>query len=284
MRFAPDATAPGATRPRAATRRFSTDDRATIGLDVLDAVPIWVKAGGWGLLGAASLVIGAAAAYLVRLGARTTAAIMSFGCGILISAVAYDLIFEGFQQAGIRPIVMGALAGAVAYAIANWVVSHHGGRHRKRSGPQQSASSGGGLAIDIGSLLDGVPESVVLGVSLLGGGGVSLPVFAAIFLSNFPEGLSSASGMKKAGRSKAYVFGLWIAITFVSGLAALAGAAFLGGAPPGVIALVQAVAAGALLTMVADTMIPEAVEGEHGIAGVLVVIGLLLAFALSHRG
>jgi ZIP family zinc transporter len=131
-------------------------------------------------------------------------------------------------------------------------------------------------------MLDGVPESIVLGVSLLGGGHISVPVFAAVFLSNFPEGLSSATGMKKAGRSKAYVFGLWSGIALLSGLAALLGAAFLGGSPAAVVALVQAVAAGALLTMVADTMIPEAVEGEHGAAGLLVVLGLLLAFALSH--
>ena len=247
-------------------------------------LPVWLLAGFWGLIGAFSLVIGAAVAYLTRLGVRTTAAIMSFGCGILISAVAYDLIFDGFRTAGFRPIVLGAVAGSVAYALANWLVMRSGGRHRKRSGhQQQKVEEGGGLAIAIGSMLDGIPESVVLGVSLLGGGGVSLPVFAAVFLSNFPEGLSSTSGMKKAGRSRAYVFGLWTAIALLSGLAALLGAAFLGGASPRVLALVQAIAAGALLTMVADTMIPEAVEGEHGAAGLLVVLGLLLAFCLSHR-
>ena len=252
---------------------------------MLDAVPIWARAGLWGLAGACSLVLGAALAWNVRLGTRWTAAIMSFGCGILISAVAYDLIFEGFRQAGIRPIVIGAICGSVAYAVANWLVSRQGARHRKRSGHQQKPrSEGGGLSIAIGSLLDGIPESIVLGVSLLGGGGVSVPVFAAVFLSNFPEGLSSAAGMKNAGRSKAYVFGLWSAIAVLSGLAALLGAALLGGAPAHVIALVQAVAAGALLTMVADTMIPEAVEGEHGTAGLLVVLGLLLAFTLSHSG
>lgn len=248
-------------------------------------LPIWLQAGFWGLLGAASLVIGAGVAYVARLGTRVTAGIMSFGCGILISAVAYDLIFEGFRAAGIRPIVLGAIGGSVAYAVANWLVSRHGARHRKRSGQQQTdASQGGGLAIAIGSMLDGIPESVVLGVSLLGGTGVSVPVFAAVFLSNFPEGLSSALGMKKAGRSRLYIFGLWTGIAVLSGLASLLGAAFLGDAPPRVLALVQAVAAGALLTMVADTMIPEAVEGEHGAAGLLVVLGLLVAFALSHRG
>jgi len=245
-------------------------------------VPVWLQAGLWGLLGASSLVVGAAVAYLARLGTRVAAAIMSFGCGVLISAVAYDLIFQGFRSAGIRPVVIGAVCGSLAYAAANWLVSRNGGRHRKRSGDQQASDSQGGMAIAIGSLLDGIPESVVLGVSLLGGAGVSLPVFAAVFLSNFPEGLSSATGMRKAGRSKLYVFGLWIGIAVLSGLAALAGAAFLGSAPARLIALVEAVAAGALLTMVSDTMIPEAVEGEHGVAGMLVVAGLLLAFTLSH--
>ncbi len=135
--------------------------------------------------------------------------------------------------------------------------------------------------IAIGSLLDGIPESVVLCVSLFAGGGVSLPMFAAIFLSNFPEGLTSALGMRKAGRSTIYIFALWCSIAVISGLASLAGAAFLGDAPPAVLALVNAVAAGALLTMVSDTMLPEAVEGEHGATGLLVVIGLLLAFAIS---
>lgn len=244
-------------------------------------LPIWLQAGIWGLLGAASLVVGAAVAYVGRLGTRITAGIMSFGCGVLMSAVAYDLIFDGFKRAGLWPIISGAIAGSIAYAVANWIVSSRGARHRKRSGHQQDSSASGGLAIAIGSLLDGIPESVVLGVSLLQGGGVSLPVFAAIFLSNFPEGLSSALGMRKAGRSAAYIFGLWVAIAVISGLASLAGAAFLGGAPAFVLALVNAVAAGALLTMVSDTMLPEAVEGEHGLTGLLVVTGLLLAFAIS---
>jgi ZIP family zinc transporter len=245
-------------------------------------LPAWLEAGFWGLLGGSSLVVGAAVAYVMDLGTRLTAAVMSFGCGILISAVAYDLIFEGFRSAGLEPIVIGAVAGSVAYAVANWAVSRFGARHRKRSGQQQDQSSTGGLAIAIGSLLDGIPESIVLGLSLLEGHGVSLPVFAAVFLSNFPEGLSSATGMKKVGRSKAYVFTLWSAIAVISGLAASAGAVLLQHSSPQAIALVQAVAAGALLTMVADTMLPEAVEGEHGSAGFLVVVGLLIAFALSH--
>jgi zinc transporter, ZIP family len=247
-------------------------------------MPIWLSAGLWGLLGASSLIIGAGLAFVLKLPRWATAGIMSFGCGVLISAVAYDLLEDGFQEGGILPIIGGAIAGSTAYAIADWLVSQKGGHHRKQSGEgeQEKASAGGGLAIAIGSLLDGIPESIVLGLGLLGGKGVSLAMLAAIFLSNFPEGLSSALGMKAAGRSKSYIFGLWIVIIVLSGAASLIGAAAFGGAPAQIVAAVNAVAAGALLTMVVNTMIPEAVEGEQKLTGVLVVVGLLVAFSLSN--
>ncbi|MTE01495.1 ZIP family zinc transporter [Paracoccus sp. YIM 132242] len=245
---------------------------------------LWQQAGLWGLLGGSALVIGAALACLVDLPRRVTAGIMAFGCGVLISAVAYDLLLEGYHQASIRPIVVGALAGSAAFALANRAVSRKA-PHRKRSGEQQlEAGEGGGLAIAVGSLLDGIPESVVLGVSLVGGDGISVAMLAAIFLSNLPEGLSSAAGMRKAGRGKTYVLGLWTGIALMSGIASALGAGLLGDAPPEVIATVGAVAAGALLTMIADTMIPEAVEVEGGMTGVLVVMGLLVAFTLSQGG
>ncbi len=245
-------------------------------------MPIWLEAGLWGLLGGSALVLGAAIAYLVNLPLRVTAGIMAFGCGVLISAVAYDLVLEAFDLADFWPILVGSTLGSAAYSLANWLIAN-GAWHRKRSGLQQPhESEGGGLAIAVGSLLDGIPESVVLGVSLLDQGGVSVAVLAAVFLSNLPEGLSSALGMKKAGRSAIYVFGLWTGIALMSGLAAAAGAALLGDASPALLATVSAVAAGGLLTMVTDTMIPEAVEGEGGLAGFLVVVGMLVAFALSH--
>jgi ZIP family zinc transporter len=248
-------------------------------------MPIWLQAGLWALLGASALILGAALAYIFAFPKRLVAGIMAFGCGVLISAVAYDLVLEGFEQGGIWPIAGGALGGSLVYTIANFLVVRAGGKHRKRSDDKQTdAQAGGGVAIAIGSLLDGIPESLVLGVGMLNGSGVSLPLLAAIFLSNLPEGLSSASGMKQAGRSQTYVFGLWTGIALLSGGAAMLGAALLGDADPGLLALVNAFAAGGLLTMIADTMIPEAVEGEHDGTGLLVVLGLLAAFALSQAG
>ena len=139
-------------------------------------------------------------------------------------------------------------------------------------------------AIALGALLDGVPESVVIGVSLLGGAGVSLTAVIAIFLSNIPEGLSSASGMKKAGRSALYIFGLWTGIAVISGIASLAGYAVFAGFSPEIIAATEAVAAGAILAMISDTMMPQAFEIAHDYAGLITVAGFLAAFVLSKLG
>jgi zinc transporter, ZIP family len=252
-------------------------------------MPLYIQAGLWGLLGGGALVLGAAIAYLVALPQRAVATVMAVGSGVLISAVAFDLMDEAWKTGGMLPTAAGFLAGAAVYTAANVYLSRRGARHRKRSGHQQrarqpGADAGGGAAIAVGALLDGVPESVVIGVSLLGGGGVSLSTVAAVFLSNVPEGLSSAAGMRRAGRPAAYVFGIWGGIALASGLAALLGNLLLADAAPGVIAATNAVAAGAILAMIVDTMIPEAFEVAHDYAGLITVAGFLLAFALARLG
>jgi ZIP family zinc transporter len=239
------------------------------------------------LVAGSALVVGAAVGYLVRIPPKLIASIMAFGAGVLLSAVSFDLIEEAYDLAGLWPTALGALAGATVYTGCNVVLARRGARHRKRSGRQQPSEgqqSGSGTALALGALLDGVPESVVIGTSLLGGGAVSTVTVVAVFVSNVPEGLSSAAGMRAAGRSRAYVFGLWGAIALVSGLAAVAGYTVLGGAAPALLAVITALAAGAMLTMVADTMIPEAFEHAHLAIGLITLLGFLTAFALSVSG
>src|SRR6478735_9112980 len=247
-------------------------------------MPIWIQAGLWGLTAGGALVVGALVAWVIEVPQRIVASVMAFGAGVLISALAFDLVDEAETKGGLTATVLGFLLGAVVYLLANLVLAKRGARHRKRSGEQQPSEEeqeGSGSAIAIGALLDGIPESVVLGLSLLGGNGVGIPVLVAIFISNLPEGLSSAAGMKRNGRSARYVFGVWIGIAVASGLAGLFGVLALSGASPEVIASITAVAAGAILAMVADTMIPEAFEQAHIYAGLIATVGFIVAFAIE---
>jgi ZIP family zinc transporter len=247
-------------------------------------MPTWAEAGLWGLFSGGALVVGAAVAWFVRVPQRVVATIMAFGAGVLLSALSFELVDEAESTGGLAPTVVGFLAGAVAYVAANVVLARRGARHRKRSEgmqPSEQEQQGSGAAIAVGALLDGVPESVVLGLSLVGGHGVGVGVLVAIVISNLPEGLSSAAGMKRSGRSAGYVFGVWGGIAVASGIAALLGYLLLQGTSPETVAVITAVAAGAILAMVTDTMIPEAFERTHLYAGLVATVGFMVSFAIG---
>ncbi len=238
-----------------------------------------LEAAFWGFVGGFALLVGAVAGLKLATSQRLIGLIMGFGAGVLISALAFELTSDAFERGGALPVAVGLAVGAGSFFAGDWVIDHRGGNHRKRSGGQQAGGSAG--AIVVGALLDGIPESVAIGISLVGGGNVGVAVVVAVFLSNVPESLSAATGLQKAGHSTRWILGLWTSVALASSLAAALGYAFLGGAAPEVVAVIQAFAAGAILTMLADTMMPEAFEHGGSSVGLVTVLGFSVAFLLS---
>jgi zinc transporter, ZIP family len=239
-----------------------------------------LEAAFWGFVGGLALLVGAVLGLAWRVSPRVIGAVMAFGAGVLISAVAFELVEEAYESAGAAPVVLGLVGGSVAFYAGDWLLDHRGGRNRKRSGGQQAAGAAG--AIVLGAMLDGIPESAAIGISLLDGGSVGVAVVVAVFLSNVPESLSAAVGLRRAGHSARWILGLWLGVAVVSAVAAAAGYALLGGTPPATIAAVQSFAAGAILTMLADTMMPESFENAGSAVGLVTSAGFICAFLISH--
>ena len=226
----------------------------------------------WGALAGSSLLIGALLAVIRRWPDALIGGVLAFGAGALVSAVAYDLAQEGLQQSGPFAVAVGLALGAMSFYLANRVVHRNGGRDR---------AGGAGLPLALGALLDGVPEQAVLGIGLATGQGVSIALLAAIFISNLPEAIGSGSDMISAGRSGRSVLGLWAAVAAVCAASTLGGYALATVAGSQVSGAINGFAAGALLVMLVDEMIPEARRKTGNWAGLVTVLGFALAAGLS---
>lgn len=235
----------------------------------------------WGLVAGGALLVGAAIGYFIKLPKVVSASVMAFGIGVLISALSFDLMEEAVAAGGVGAALIGFTLGGGIYALANAALAKSGARERKVS-TRTAGAVGASLAIAVGSLLDGIPESAAIGISLLDGEGVALVTVMAIVLSNIPEGLSSAIGMKAAGKSAAYVFTIWSTIALACSFSAFLGYVVIGGLPEVYIAAAIACAAGAIFVMLIDTMIPEAFDEMHALSGPIAAFGFLFAFAAGH--
>jgi zinc transporter, ZIP family len=236
------------------------------------------EAFGWGAFGAAALLVGALIAYLLDPSRRVIAVVMALGTGLLIGSVAFELVDEALETQTVASVAALVLVGSATFTVGDWLLTRRGGGDRKDM--EGAQAEGSPLAIVPGSVLDGIPESFVLGLTVLQGG-VSVSLLVAVVLSNLPEGMSSSSGLKAAGWPRGRVLAMWSVVVAVSALAAAAGYALLDPASGETGALVQAFAGGALLAMLADTLLPEAYAVEGVLTGQLVVAGFAVSLALS---
>lgn len=259
-----------------------------------------LEAAFWGFVGGGSLIIGALLGLFLTVSRRTIGLVMGFGAGVLISAAAFELTLEAYEAAGGPSAAAGLIAGSVTFFAGDWLIDRGGGHRRKspvhggmphprdldtpspaKATAGAATATTGGAALVLGALLDGIPESAAIGISLLGGAGVSTAMVVAVFLSNIPESMSASTGLRASGRSTSWILSLWAGVAAASTLSAVLGYALLGDAPPATMGFIQTFAAGAILTMVADTMVPEAVEHAGRLVGIVTVLGFAVSFFLS---
>jgi ZIP family zinc transporter len=232
----------------------------------------------WGAIGGSALLIGALIAYELSPSRQVIAVVMAVGTGVLLGSVSFELVDEALKTREVPAVALLVLVGAAVFTVGDWLLTRKGAGERKDSTGAQA--EGSPLAIVLGSVLDGIPESFVLGLTVLQGS-VSMSLLAGVVLSNLPEGMSSSSGLRAAHWPRRRVLLMWSVVVLASALSAAAGYVVLDPASGRTGALVQAFAAGALLAMLADTLLPEAYAVEGVLTGPLVVAGFALSIALA---
>lgn len=243
----------------------------------------------WGFVASFPLLAGTVLALFVNLRKDIIAAIMAFGAGVLVAALSFSLIEEAYEMIGeIETVVAGFVAGGLSYSTANFILEKKssGSRHRKR--PHSEKRSGeedvSGVALMVGSIMDNIPENMALGISIVTGGAVNPVLIAAIFISNFPEGLSSSQGMKTSGKSIKKILLLWTIVVVIGTASSAIGFSVLANADKHIVSLALSYAAGAILVMLAESMIPVAFEEGGSKVGIATLAGFAIAFILGRFG
>lgn len=239
----------------------------------------------WGLVANSSLLLGGLLGLSITFEKRTLGIIMAFGAGTLFSAVAYELMLDSVKiSLGTGVTAFGFLFGAAVFFSCDKLIEKFGAGNRKSISATQPSNLAAPLVLAI--ILDGIPESTVVGLSILQGGTVSIAMLIAVFLSNLPEAIASTTGMKAGSWSPKKILLLWLLIAVVCAFASALGYALLGNASEFWVAFIKAFAAGAILMMLANTMMPEAFNHGGKLTGVFTVLGFALSVAvvLLERG
>jgi zinc transporter, ZIP family len=234
---------------------------------------------GWGALAASSLMLGAVLAFTRRWPDRQVGLVLAFGAGALISAVSFELAAEGLAVGSLGSTAGGLAVGALTYFTLDGLIAK---RYSAGRGPAGRVSgSDPGIALALGAFLDGIPEQLVLGIGLAGGEGISIGLLVAIFVSNLPEAIGSASAMRSARVPRRRVLLLWSAVAAICVLASAFGYGIADATSGELRAGIDGFAAGALLVMLIDSMIPEATKESGRVAGLVTTLGFAVAIALS---
>jgi len=228
-----------------------------------------------------SLILGVIIGTVFKISQKVIAAIMAFGSGVLICALTFGLMEEAFKHGGFDAIVLGFLVGGVVFIGGDFLVHRYGGRNHKKKKHFGTVRDTNGKAIILGAALDGIPESIALGLSLLEKNGIGLLMLAAIFLSNLPESISSINDLRKEGLSTKRIYFTWSIVSIGSIAAAILSFFFLKNISLNVRGIIESFASGAILAMLADSMMPEAYEEGGYLIGFLTILGFLTAFILS---
>jgi zinc transporter, ZIP family len=250
----------------------------------------------YGSLASSSFIIGVFIGLFTSPPRRVVAGVIAFGAGVLVSALTFELMREAFETGGAAYAITGFLVGAVIYVAADVVLERMAAKSPKRTGrdatdvvprAEQKRESPevavvAGTALLVGAVLDGIPESIAIGVSLhADGSGLGLVLLAAVFLGNVPESLGSAAAMRDEGRSRTYIIAAWTIVALVCTAATVAGYALLSGLSPGMTSAILALAAGGILAMLADTMFPEALQRGGPMVALATAVGFACALLLS---
>jgi len=230
----------------------------------------------WGLIATSSLAIGGWIGSSVAISRKWLGAIMAFGAGVLLSAVSYELVFESIKRAGGSGFpALGFFVGALVFFGSEALIERLGAADRKSI----DASHGANLIVPmiLAIILDGVPESLVIGLGILETGAVSLAMLIAVFISNLPEAIAGTSGMVSGGWRKARILKVWFSLSLLCAAFTAIGYVGFEHVPDSWLGFVQAFAGGAILMMLANTMIPESYEHGGKLAGMFTVLG----FAVS---
>lgn len=233
----------------------------------------------WGLLATSSLIVGGIIASRFSLSNRNLGIIMAFGAGTLISAISYELIYEAVKLAkGTGFPAFGLFAGAFTFYFSDKLIEKFGAKDHMEIGANKHSSLIIPMVLAI--ILDGVPESIVIGLGIFEGGKVSLAMLAAVFISNLPEAIAGTTGMRASGWNKKRIILLWLFIAVTCAFATVAGYSLFSGASDNWLSFIQAFAGGAILIMLANSMIPESYEHGGKLTGIFTVLGFFFSVSM----